>query len=260
MQTRILESENDSQLKVSVMESQLLSQQSENVVCFQKIKELESLVETTEDLQKSVELNEKLTARQIHQLEYDSDLKLKTLEVQVRSEQAMKETYLQIIKELKSLVEATKKKLLDVQEDSQHRVQKMEEDIKFLIKKTIKLQELALMSDSDKARRSENERKAQKEEEKRVKKELKEKKKQEKIKKEQIEKEMKEKNKKQEKTEKEQREKEIKEKKKQGKIEKEQREMDLKEKKKQEKTEKKEREKEAKKEKRKTTSQLPSPC
>ncbi|CAB1447880.1 unnamed protein product [Pleuronectes platessa] len=75
---------------------------------------------------------------------FDSDLEVNTLEDQLRREQVKQE-----------------KKLLNVQEDSQHKVQKMEEDLKFLMVKTIKLQELALMSGSDKARRSEDEGKAQ---------------------------------------------------------------------------------------------------
>ncbi|CAB1432683.1 unnamed protein product [Pleuronectes platessa] len=102
-------------------------------VCSERNKELESLVET-------------------------SDLKVNSLEDQLRSEKVEKETCLRRTKELESLVEATKKKWLNVQEDSQQKVQKMEEDIKSLIVKSIKLQELALMSDSDKARRSEENR------------------------------------------------------------------------------------------------------
>ncbi|CAB1440779.1 unnamed protein product [Pleuronectes platessa] len=120
----------------------------------------------------------------------------------LRSEQVEKETCLQRTKELESLVEATEKKWLNVQEDSHHKVQKMEEDIKVLIVKANKLQELALMSDSDKARRREEERKVQK---------------------------------KQEKTQKVQREMELKEREKQEKIEKDRREKELKEEKKQEK-------------------------
>ncbi|CAB1460015.1 unnamed protein product [Pleuronectes platessa] len=163
-------------LRVDYLEGLVWKGQSENSVCSKRTKELETLVETTEkkwinvqeDLQNNVELTEKLRAMQtqIHQLESDSDLKVNSLEDQLRSEQVEKETCLQRTKELESLVEATEKKWLKVQEDSEHKVQKMEEDIKFLIVKSIKLQELALMSDRDKARRSEEERIAQKKQEK----------------------------------------------------------------------------------------------
>ncbi|XP_047196550.1 stress response protein NST1-like [Hippoglossus stenolepis] len=191
MQTQIHQLKSGWDLKVNTLEDQLRREQVEQETCLQQIKELKSVVKATEkkwlnlqeDVHRNVELMEKLTAMptQIHQSDTDWDVRVN------------------------NLVKATEKTLLKLQEDSQIKSEKMDEDIKFLIVKSIKLQELALMSDSDKARRRRDERKAQKEEEKRLKKELKEKKEQEK------------------------------------------REI-------------KQREKEAKKEKRKTTSHLPSPC
>ena len=156
-----------SDLKLNTLEDQLGSEKVEKETCLQRIKELGSLVET-------------------------SDLKVNTLEDQLRSEKVEKETCLRRTKELESLVEATEKKWLNVQEDSQQKAQKMEEDIKSLIVKSIKLQELALMSDSDKARRSEENRQIQKKQKtERVQREMKlkegekqEKKKQQKIRKE----------------------------------------------------------------------------
>ncbi|CAB1420794.1 unnamed protein product [Pleuronectes platessa] len=165
-------------------------------VCSKRTKELESLVEATEKKWLNVQEDLRKIIKELESLVETSDLKVNTLEDQLRSEQVEKETCLQRTKELESLVEATEKKWLNVQEDSQHKVQKMEEDIKFLIVKSIKLQELALMSDSDKARRSEEARQIQKKQKiEKVQREMKlkerdkqEKKKQQKIAKELIEK------------------------------------------------------------------------
>ncbi|XP_062254502.1 golgin subfamily A member 6-like protein 25 [Platichthys flesus] len=226
MQTQIHQLESDTVLKVNTLEDQLRSEQVEKETCLQKIKELNSPVETTEkkwlnvqeDLQKNVELRAKMCTAQtliddckaacnlntdyikglvlrvsvcservkeLESLVETSDLKVNTLEAQLRSEQVEKETCLQRTKELESLVETTVKP---------PNVQKMEEDIKFLIVKSIKLQELALMSDSDKAKRREEERKVQKKQEKIEKDkremELKDKKHQEKKKQQKIAKEL----------------------------------------------------------------------
>ncbi|XP_053295623.1 golgin subfamily A member 6-like protein 24 [Pleuronectes platessa] len=203
-QSQIRDCKTACNLRVDYLEGLIWRGQSENSVCSKRTKELESLVEATEkkwlnvqeDFQNNVELTEKLRAMQtrIHQLESDSDLKVNTLEDQLRSEQVEKETCLQRTKELESLVETTEKKWLNMQEDSPQKVQKMEEDIKLLIVKSIKLQELALMSDSDKARKSEEERKVQKKQEKteKVQREmkLKEREKQEKKKQQRIAKEL----------------------------------------------------------------------
>ena len=140
-QTQILQSETDCNLRVNALENQLEIEKMEKDVCVIKIRELEGLVETTEktwlnlqeDLQKNVEVI--LTAMHTH-LESDWVLKVKTLEDQLRRKQMEQETCLPIIEELKSQVEATEKKLLDLQGESQQ----TEEDLKFLIVKSIKLQ------------------------------------------------------------------------------------------------------------------------
>ncbi|XP_069385012.1 uncharacterized protein [Paralichthys olivaceus] len=97
------------------------------------------------------------------------ETKVNTLEDHLSSQQAEKEAGFTKIKELEKLVSNTE----------QMWAAKHEADIKLLILKQIKLQELALMTDKDKARIQEEQKKAKKEAEKRQKKELQEKKRQE---------------------------------------------------------------------------------
>ncbi|XP_069366709.1 flagellar attachment zone protein 1-like [Paralichthys olivaceus] len=110
------------------------------------------------------------TETRILQKKTEWETKVHALEDHLSCEQVEKEAGLIKIKALERLVSDTE----------QMWAAKYEADIKMLILKQIKLQELALMSDKDKATKVKEQKKAKKEAEKSLKKELKEKKKQEK--------------------------------------------------------------------------------
>ncbi|AWP00271.1 Hypothetical protein SMAX5B_004245 [Scophthalmus maximus] len=82
--------------------------------------------------------------------------------------------------ELQQKIRDGAERWLTMQQDSERRVSRMEEDICLLILQNKELQELVVMSNKDKAKRKKVEKKAKKEEEKRQKRERKEKKEQEK--------------------------------------------------------------------------------
>ncbi|XP_069386654.1 uncharacterized protein [Paralichthys olivaceus] len=119
--------------------------------------------------QKLISMQQAIETR-ILQNKTEWEMKVDVLEDHLSCEQAEKEAGFIKIKELEKLVIDTE----------QMWAAKHEADIKMLILKQIKLQELALMTDKDKAKIEKEQKKAKKEAEKRLKKELKEKKKQEK--------------------------------------------------------------------------------
>ncbi|XP_069366705.1 flagellar attachment zone protein 1-like isoform X2 [Paralichthys olivaceus] len=186
-------------IKIEAQKDELSREQAEKKAGFIKIKELERMLKVTEETwvtkheakilhmdqmiasltsqNKALEAsNRKLISMQqatetrILQNKTEWETKVDALEDHLSCEQVEKEAGLVKIKELERLVSDTE----------QMWAAKHEADIKMLILKQIKLQELALMSDKDKATKVKEQKKAKKEAEKRRKKELKEKKKQEK--------------------------------------------------------------------------------
>ncbi|XP_069366984.1 flagellar attachment zone protein 1-like [Paralichthys olivaceus] len=189
----------DGFIKIKAQKDELSREQAEKEAGFLKIKELERLLKVTEETwvtkheakivhtdqmiasltSQNIALearNQKLisiqqaTETRILQNKTEWETKVHALEDHLSCEQVEKEAGLVKIKELERLVSDTE----------QMWAAKYEADIKMLILKQIKLQELALMSDKDKATKVKEQKKAKKEAEKRRKKELKEKKKQEK--------------------------------------------------------------------------------
>ncbi|XP_069366707.1 flagellar attachment zone protein 1-like [Paralichthys olivaceus] len=186
-------------IKIEAQKDELSHEQAEKKAGFIKIKELERMLKVTEETwvtkheakivhmdqmiasltSQNIALeasNRKLISMQqatetrILQNKTEWETKVDALEDHLSCEQVEKEAGLVKIKELERLVSDTE----------QMWAAKHEADIKMLILKQIKLQELALMSDKDKATKVKEQKKAKKEAEKRRKKELKEKKKQEK--------------------------------------------------------------------------------
>ncbi|XP_069366696.1 calponin homology domain-containing protein DDB_G0272472-like [Paralichthys olivaceus] len=189
----------DGFIQIKAQKDELSREQAEKEAGFLKIKELERLLKVTEETwvtkheakivhtdqmiasltsqNKALEAsNRELIAMQqatetrVLQNKTEWETKVHALEDHLSCEQVEKEAGLIKIKELERLVSDTE----------QMWAAKYEADIKMLILKQIKLQELALMSDKDKATKVKEQKKAKKEAEKRQKKELKEKKKQEK--------------------------------------------------------------------------------
>ncbi|XP_069366936.1 flagellar attachment zone protein 1-like [Paralichthys olivaceus] len=186
-------------ININALKDELSCEQAEKKAGSNKIKELERLLKVTEETwvtkheakilhmdqmiasltSQNIALearNQKLISMQqateirILQNKNEWETKVHALEDHLSCEQVEKEAGLVKIKELERLVSDTE----------QMWAAKYEADIKMLILKQIKLQELALMSDKDKATKVKEQKKAKKEAEKRRKKELKEKKKQEK--------------------------------------------------------------------------------
>ncbi|XP_069373301.1 flagellar attachment zone protein 1-like isoform X1 [Paralichthys olivaceus] len=186
-------------IQIKALKDELSCEQAEKQAGSNKIKELERLLKVTEEkwvtkhearivhtdqmiaslTSQNMALeasNQKLICMQqaietrILQNKTEWETKVDALEDHLSCEQAEKEAGFLKIKELEKLVSDTE----------QMWAAKHEADIKMLILKQIKLQELALMTDKDKAKREKEQKKAKKEAEKRLKKELKEKRKQEK--------------------------------------------------------------------------------
>ncbi|XP_069366939.1 flagellar attachment zone protein 1-like [Paralichthys olivaceus] len=186
-------------ININALKDELSREQAEKKAGSNKIKELERMLKVTEETwvtkheakilhmdqmiasltSQNIALearNQKLISMQqateirILQNKNEWETKVHALEDHLSCEQVEKEAGLVKIKELERLVSDTE----------QMWAAKYEADIKMLILKQIKLQELALMSDKDKATKVKEQKKAKKEAEKRRKKELKEKKKQEK--------------------------------------------------------------------------------
>ncbi|XP_069373299.1 flagellar attachment zone protein 1-like isoform X1 [Paralichthys olivaceus] len=186
-------------IQIKALKDELSCEQAEKQAGSNKIKELERLLKVTEEKwvtkhearivhtdqmiasltsqNMALEaINQKLICMQqaietrILQNKTEWETKVDALEDHLSCEQAEKEAGFLKIKELEKLVSDTE----------QMWAAKHEADIKMLILKQIKLQELALMTDKDKAKREKEQKKAKKEAEKRLKKELKEKRKQEK--------------------------------------------------------------------------------
>ncbi|XP_069373302.1 flagellar attachment zone protein 1-like isoform X2 [Paralichthys olivaceus] len=186
-------------IQIKALKDELSREQAEKQAGSNKIKELERLLKVTEEkwvtkhearivhtdqmiaslTSQNMALeasNQKLICMQqaietrILQNKTEWETKVDALEDHLSCEQAEKEAGFLKIKELEKLVSDTE----------QMWAAKHEADIKMLILKQIKLQELALMTDKDKAKREKEQKKAKKEAEKRLKKELKEKRKQEK--------------------------------------------------------------------------------
>ncbi|XP_069373300.1 flagellar attachment zone protein 1-like isoform X2 [Paralichthys olivaceus] len=186
-------------IQIKALKDELSREQAEKQAGSNKIKELERLLKVTEEKwvtkhearivhtdqmiasltsqNMALEaINQKLICMQqaietrILQNKTEWETKVDALEDHLSCEQAEKEAGFLKIKELEKLVSDTE----------QMWAAKHEADIKMLILKQIKLQELALMTDKDKAKREKEQKKAKKEAEKRLKKELKEKRKQEK--------------------------------------------------------------------------------
>ncbi|XP_069366940.1 DNA ligase 1-like [Paralichthys olivaceus] len=189
----------DGFFKIKALKDELSREQAEKKSGSNKIKELERMLKVTEEkwvtkheakilhmdqmiaslTSQNIALearNQKLISMQqateirVLQNKNEWETKVHALEDHLSCEQVEKEAGLVKIKELERLVSDTE----------QMWAAKYEADIKMLILKQIKLQELALMSDKDKATKVKEQKKAKKEAEKRRKKELKEKKKQEK--------------------------------------------------------------------------------
>ncbi|XP_069384689.1 myosin heavy chain, cardiac muscle isoform-like [Paralichthys olivaceus] len=198
MEARILQNKTEWETKVNTLEDHLSSERVEKEPGSNRIKELERQLQVTEEKwvtkhearivytdqvinslssqnmaleasnQRLISVQQTIEAR-ILQNKTEWETKVNTLEDHLSSEQAEKEAGFTKIKELEKLVSNTE----------QMWAAKHEADIKLLILKQIKLQELALMTDKDKARIQEEQKKAKKEAEKRQKKELQEKKRQE---------------------------------------------------------------------------------
>ncbi|XP_069392056.1 calponin homology domain-containing protein DDB_G0272472-like [Paralichthys olivaceus] len=198
MEARILQNKNEWETKVNTLEDHLSCERVEKEAGSNRIKELERQLKVTEEKwvtkhearivytdqvinsltsqnmaleannQRLIAMQQAIEAR-ILQNKTEWEKKVNTLEDHLSSEQAEKEAGFTKIKELEKLVSNTE----------QMWAAKHEADIKLLILKQIKLQELALMTDKDKARIQKEQKKAKKEAEKRQKKELQEKKKQE---------------------------------------------------------------------------------
>ncbi|XP_069378851.1 calponin homology domain-containing protein DDB_G0272472-like [Paralichthys olivaceus] len=186
-------------ITIKALKDELSREQAEKQAGSNKIKELERLLKVTEEKwvtkhearivhtdqmiasltsqnmaleasnQKLISMQQAIETR-ILQNKTEWETKVDALEDHLSCEQAEKEAGFIKIKELEKLVRDTE----------QMWAAKHEADIKMLILKQIKLQELALMTDKDKAKIVKEQKKAKKEAEKRHKKELKEKKKQEK--------------------------------------------------------------------------------
>ncbi|XP_069392054.1 calponin homology domain-containing protein DDB_G0272472-like [Paralichthys olivaceus] len=198
MEARILQNKNEWETKVNTLEDHLSWERVEKEAGSNRIKELERQLKVTEEKwvtkhearivftdqvinsltsqnmaleasnKKLLSMQQAIEAR-ILQNKTEWEKKVNTLEDHLSSEQAEKEDGFTKIKELEKLVSNTE----------QMWAAKHEADIKLLILKQIKLQELALMTDKDKARIQKEQKKAKKEAQKRQKKELQEKKKQE---------------------------------------------------------------------------------
>ncbi|XP_069382434.1 flagellar attachment zone protein 1-like [Paralichthys olivaceus] len=186
-------------IKIKAQKDKLSREQAEKQAGSNKIKELERLLKVTEEKwvtkheaqivhtdqmiasltcqnmaleasnQKLISMQQAIETR-ILQNNTEWETKVDALEDRLSCEQMEKEAGFTKIKELEKLVSDTE----------QMWAAKYEADIKMLILKQIKLQELALMTDKDKAKKEKEQKKAKKEAEKSLKKELKEKKKQEK--------------------------------------------------------------------------------
>ncbi|XP_069382406.1 flagellar attachment zone protein 1-like [Paralichthys olivaceus] len=186
-------------IKIKAQKDKLSREQAEKQAGSNKTKELERLLKVTEEKwgtkheaqivhtdqmiasltcqnmaleasnQKLISMQQAIETR-ILQNNTEWETKVDALEDRLSCEQMEKEAGFTKIKELEKLVSDTE----------QMWAAKYEADIKMLILKQIKLQELALMTDKDKAKKEKEQKKAKKEAEKSLKKELKEKKKQEK--------------------------------------------------------------------------------
>ncbi|XP_069384662.1 trichohyalin-like [Paralichthys olivaceus] len=197
MGTKVLQNEPDWQSEIKALKHELSREQAKKEAGSNRIKELERQLKVTEEKwvtkhearivytdqvinsltsqnmaleasnQRLISVQQVIEAR-ILQNKTEWETKVNTLEDHLSSEQAEKEAGFRKIKELEKLVSNTE----------QMWAAKHEADIKLLILKQIKLQELALMTDKDKAKIQKEQKKAKKEE-KRQKKELQEKNKQE---------------------------------------------------------------------------------